>query len=166
MFTLQSIHTPEPGRGAGDAGNDLLSRLNLGWATGSVQVQSPPDPVVGSALWRPGHRIIKIKKNLGASSAPALAREGARPAAKFSSITVTDVQIDGRRVMLRLTSIRTRTTSLVVGGSRAEAERLIAKLRTFEVSRTGRDVWWKRYWLERAASSTSPPAGKAATPGR
>eukprot|EP00962_Isochrysis_galbana_P019591 scaffold5706_cov124-Isochrysis_galbana.AAC.1 len=50
------------------------------------------------------------------------------------------------------------------GGSRAEAERLIAKLRTFEVSRTGRDVW-KRYWLERTASSTSPPAGKAATPG-
>eukprot|EP00962_Isochrysis_galbana_P021084 scaffold6203_cov147-Isochrysis_galbana.AAC.3 len=40
--------------------------------------QGPPDPVVGSALWRPGHRVMKkkIEKKLGASSAPALAREG------------------------------------------------------------------------------------------
>eukprot|EP00962_Isochrysis_galbana_P053396 scaffold24831_cov132-Isochrysis_galbana.AAC.1 len=42
--------------------------------------QGPPDPVMGSALWRPGHRIMKkkLKKNLGASSAPALAREGGK----------------------------------------------------------------------------------------
>eukprot|EP00962_Isochrysis_galbana_P033773 scaffold11367_cov142-Isochrysis_galbana.AAC.2 len=47
----------------------FLTRLRLGWATGSVQVyrytcgpaQGPPDPVVGSALWRPEHRIMKTK---------------------------------------------------------------------------------------------------------
>jgi len=40
----------------------------VGTGTCGPPAQGPPDPVVGSALWRPGHRIMKtkLKKNLGA----------------------------------------------------------------------------------------------------
>jgi len=49
------------------------TRLGHRVGTGTCgPAQGPPDPVVGSALWRPGHRIMKTKlKKIGASSAPA-----------------------------------------------------------------------------------------------
>eukprot|EP00962_Isochrysis_galbana_P031816 scaffold10393_cov114-Isochrysis_galbana.AAC.1 len=46
----------------------LWSRVLKCLMRGGVCGIDPLDPLVGSALWRPGHRIMKtkVKKNLGA----------------------------------------------------------------------------------------------------
>eukprot|EP00962_Isochrysis_galbana_P026026 scaffold8033_cov114-Isochrysis_galbana.AAC.7 len=56
------------------------SRLGHRVCTGTCgPAQGPPDPVVGTALWRPGHHIIKKKLKKRGASAPSWAREGSAP---------------------------------------------------------------------------------------